>query len=150
MAESAVPSSPSLAPELADHVSFLLSRALNRMLGAFAPVFVEHGLAGRDFGILLVLARRGALRQIDIAEILRADRTTVMHGVDALQAAKLIRRHPFPGDRRAHAVTITAAGEKLIQRMVPPLAAAEDRFLAPLAVRERRQLLSLLTRLVCA
>ncbi len=145
---AAASESPPLAPELAEHIGFVLAKARERFFASLEPIFAGYGLGGREFGVLVMLSRRGAMRQTDLADALRIDRTTIMNTVDSLQTAALIGRHPYPGDRRAYEVRITAAGEKMIRRMLPALAEAEDRFLARLDSEERKQLLALLSRLV--
>lgn len=126
----------------------MLTKARERLSVSVEPIFADRGLCGREFGMLVLLSRRGALRQTDLADALRIDRTTAMHSVDTLQAAALIQRHPYPGDRRAHAVKITAAGKKVMKQILPVLAAAERRFLTGLDAAEREQLMALLSRLV--
>lgn len=139
----------SLPPELCEHIGFVLTKVRERFWDSVAGIFGQFNVSGRHFGILLLTTRRGGvIRQSDIAGALRIDRTTAMHCVDELEAAALIRRQPHPADRRAHAVTITASGQRIIKRMTPLLEEAERRFLSRLSVAERKTLLELLSRLV--
>jgi MarR family transcriptional regulator, temperature-dependent positive regulator of motility len=68
--------------------------------------------------------------------------------IDRLETARMLERRVHPDDRRARLLDATRSGEKLRQQLQPSVLAAQDRLLAPLAVRERRLFLDLLTRVV--
>ncbi len=88
------------------------------------------------------------MRQVALSEAMRLDRTTIMRLVDDLEQRGLVQRAPDPEDRRAHAVTITSEGLRLLQQARPLLEAAENHFLRRLSPEERVTLRALLERLV--
>lgn len=143
-----LPSGPlkPLAPELCEHVGFMLGKARQEMVvrieALTAPLTVKH------FGSLMVLSRRGAMRQTELADTLRIDRTTVTNIVDELESAGYVKRGEDPDDRRAYAVKVTAKGQQWLDRIRPTAENIESAFLAPLTAAEQETLRQLLLRLV--
>ena len=135
-----------LAPELCEHVGFMLGKARQELVFRIeeltAPLTVKH------FGSMVVLSRRGAMRQTELADALRLDRTTMMNIVDELEAAGYARRGADPDDRRAHAVKVTAKGKQWLDKLRPVAENIESAFLAPLTASEQETLRQLLLRLV--
>jgi DNA-binding MarR family transcriptional regulator len=137
-----------LPPELCQHLGFMLSKAHQEIFDRMGRVIAPSGLTPRHFGLLVLLHRRGAMRQTDVADAVRVDRTTVMNLVDELEAAGLVRRGADPSDRRANAVKVTAKGSQWLEKLRPQAEAVEQRFLEPLTAPEQDTLRELLTRLV--
>lgn len=146
MTESAV--RQPLPPELCTHLGFVLSKAYQELHARFDAETGSYGIVPRHLGVLLLVTRRGALRQSEIADALRLDRTTVTYLVDDLEARGWVERGRDPEDRRAHAVSATAEGERVLEELRPHVEAAERAFLEPLSAAESNQLRSLLARLV--
>lgn len=108
----------------------------------------DYGIAPRHLGVLLMTTRRGAMRQSEIADALRLDRTTVTYLVDDLETRGWVQRATDPDDRRAHAVSATADGERVLEELRPLVQAAEQSFLKALSESEQADLRALLVRLV--
>jgi DNA-binding MarR family transcriptional regulator len=58
----------------------------------------------------------GPSRTRDIAEGVAMDRSAVSRLIDALDAARLVRVHVDPSDRRANSVRLTPAGRRHVTR----------------------------------
>jgi len=142
-----IPPQP-LPPELCEHVGFMIGKARQELLARLNPVVAPLGLNIKHFGILLLLLRRGALRQTELAGLVRLDRTTVTNMVDELEQAGFVRREPDPRDRRANAVTATPKGRKWLEKIRPTAEKIERDFLSPLSAAEQDRLRELLLRLV--
>jgi hypothetical protein len=56
--------------------------------------------------------------------------------------------HADASDRRRNVITITPAGRRLLRKLDAVMAEIQDELLAPLSARERKQLVSLLTRVL--
>jgi DNA-binding MarR family transcriptional regulator len=140
--------SEGLPPALADRLGPLLGRAhdAHRVLSqeALAPL----GLSPKGFGALAVLATEGAMSQQRLAERQGIDRTTMVAVVDELERVGALRRRRDANDRRAYALEVTPAGRRLVDRARAAVVSAEERFLAPLADAERRDLKDALRRLL--
>ena len=145
--DSARPRQP-LPPELCEHVGFMLGKARQELAARLDPLAAPLGLTIRHFGILLLLIKRGAMRQTEVADAIRLDRTTVMNMVDELEHAGFVSREADPKDRRANAVTATTKGRRWLEKLRPRAEKIERDFLAPLKATEQAELRELLTRLV--
>ena len=137
-----------LPPELCEHIGFMLGKARQELASRLDPLAAPLGLTIRHFGIGLLLTKRGALRQTELADMLRLDRTTVMNMVDELERAGFVRRETDPKDRRANAVTATPLGKRWLEKLRPQAEKIERDFLAPLKTDEQDTLRELLMRLV--
>jgi DNA-binding MarR family transcriptional regulator len=134
--------------EVASRLSFLLNAARQTLVEQLGKAFEGTPLLARHFAVVNLLLYRPGLRQTDIAQAFSLDRTTVMNLVDELEAAKFVQRRPHAEDRRAHAIFITAAGQRWRERMQPQVLECERQFLAPLSPAERALMQELLLRLV--
>lgn len=92
---------------LIQHVSRNWRRAVNLGL---APV----GLTEATWLPLLYLNRVGPVRQVDLAEYLGLDRSSVVRLVDALTAQGLVLREDDPQDRRVRWVVLTPAAAGVV------------------------------------
>ena len=137
---------PPLPPELCEHIGFMLGKARQELADRLDPLGAPFGLTIRHFGILLLLTRRGAMRQTEVADAIRLDRTTTMNVVDELEHAGFVSREADPDDRRANAVTATPKGSRWLEKIRPRAEKIEREFLAPLSTSEQLKLRELLTR----
>ena len=137
-----------LPPELCQHLGFMLGKARQELADRLDRLTAPLGLTIRHFGLLLLTTRRGAMRQTDLADAVRLDRTTVMKMIDELEAAGLVKRGADPEDRRANAVKATAKGVQWLEKLKPSAEEIERDFLSPLSSTEQEALRGLLTRLV--
>lgn len=137
-----------LPRELAQRVDFILNQAALRVSQEVHGELAELGLRARHYAAMILLSERGPQRQVDLAEALEIDRTTTMKLVDDLEALDAVRRDRYPGDRRAHAVTLTDAGIALLERANAQVQQAEDALLGRLSKREREAMHKALASLV--
>ncbi|AZY49859.1 MarR family winged helix-turn-helix transcriptional regulator [Bordetella avium] len=113
--------------------------------------FRAHGLHQGEFDLLATLARSGppyALcpQQLICALLLSSGAMT--HRLDRLEAAGFVERSPNPNDRRGVIVSLTDLGQHTLQQVMADYLAELNHTLAPLNPAERRQLASLLKRLL--
>ena len=108
------PRSASSAPGTGPaRVGPLLRLAQRRAARTFSEALRPLGIEGQHYGVLLNLARHGALSQRQLIELTGSDKSSMVRTVDALEARGLAVRRPSPADRRAHAVEMTEEGEAL-------------------------------------
>jgi DNA-binding MarR family transcriptional regulator len=67
--------------------------------------------------------------------------------LNALEARGLIRREPDPDDGRSTGVSLTRAGKRLVEAILPEHVANEQRLLSDLSGKERAELAGLLETL---
>ena len=93
------------------------------------------------------LARRGAARQVELAEVLGVSPASLSDSVASLLRKGLVERRPEPADRRARRVVLTEAGRTRIEAL-PEAPVALVAALAALAPAEAGAVLRALTRII--
>ncbi len=126
------------------HVARLMSERL-------AALAAEHDLQTGEGDVLFTLFRAGPPHRLSPTEL--ADSTLVTTGtmtnrLDKLEARGLVRRIPNHDDRRSLAVELTAAGRRMVDRLVGEHVANEQQMLSGLSEREREQLTRLTRKLL--
>jgi DNA-binding MarR family transcriptional regulator len=133
---------------LTRRLGFMLVRASAGMTRLGAESLAPLAIDGRHYGVLALLAELGPVSQQTLADILAVDRSTIVSFVDELERNGCVRRGRNPSDRRAYAIELTGAGERMQREAAELLEGCERHYLDPLSTAERRQLLELLGRLV--
>lgn len=77
-----------------------------------------RGLTMARAELVWVLARRGPMRQRDLADALRVTPRNITGLLDALEKAGFVRRNPHPTDGRAVLVELTDAGRSRVDALV--------------------------------
>ena len=146
---------PSLTYELppAAEVTF---RALVRTLGllkrVMEPYFAQFGLSGAQWSVLRTLSReeeagRRSLRLTDLGNRLIVRPPSVSGVVDRLHRMGLVRRVASTYDQRAKQVSLTAAGRKLVAKVLREHPRQIGSVMRELDRAEQQQLELLLTKL---
>lgn len=137
-----------LPKALSDRTAYMLGRAAARVQAMGEADLGPLGITPREYSVLAVLAEQSPLTQTRIAEILGFDRTTILKLGAALEDKGFVMRARDEHDRRAYAVELTAAGDRLREQALVLLLACEQRFLTPLAGEQQGQLHDLLSRVI--
>ena len=141
-------------PEAAGRVQpgvLLLYRARDQLYDDLARVIEPFGLLPADLDVLVALRTRPPPRELTPTVLYRSlllssgGLTKILYRV---ASAGLIDRPPNPIDGRSRLVRLTALGERLLEEVLEPVVAHEQRFLRPLGPDEQRELTRLLTKLV--
>jgi DNA-binding MarR family transcriptional regulator len=85
-----------------------------------------------QYTALTVLERRSDLSAAELARNAFITDQSAAGMIAVLEERGLARRHPDPHDRRRRVVSLTAAGQGLLDRVRADVAAVEERMLAPL------------------
>jgi DNA-binding MarR family transcriptional regulator len=104
--------------------------------------------ARADFAVLAALEEYGPLSQAGIGRRLGMDRNDVNGVLNRLQAEHLVDRRPDPTDRRRNVISLTKNGRRHLDELQRHADAVQDELLAGLDPAERRQLQSLLAKLL--
>jgi DNA-binding MarR family transcriptional regulator len=118
-----------------------LGRAL---IAVERPVLRAHDMSMWGYIVLSALGSGPARTQAALAQSIGADKTRLIGVLDELQRRRLIIRRPDPTDRRAHLVSLTAAGREVCAAIRADLRVQEERVLADLPDPDRRGLLNAL------
>lgn len=132
--------------KLNDQVGFVLRKVSQRHTGLFAGLIGED-VTPMQWAVMAKLAERGPLSQNLLGRETAMDAATVKGVVDRLTKRGLLSSATDPDDQRLLIVSLTSSGRALVQRLVPKAQAITEATLAPLDAAERRQLLSLLSKI---
>lgn len=125
----------------------LLRRAHQRYQSMFQESAAGLALTGPQFATLLRLSELGRATQNHLGRAAAMDSATVQGVVRRLIDRGLVCTSSDPLDRRMRVLTITAAGEALLNQAQEAGTRANDALLSPLTVAERANFLALLQRL---
>lgn len=103
-------------------------------------------LGPRQYAVMRAVAAEQGRSQQAIGQALDIPASRIVMLVDSLQERGLLERYPNPTDRRAHALRLTRAGQRLLTRARPVAERHERCIGASLTDRERAQLVRLLAR----
>ena len=134
---------------LMEHPGHLLRRAL-QVMNLLWDQEVSHAITSPQFAALNALYREPKLDQRTLGLRISLDRSTMAEVVSRLSARGLIRTERDTRDGRRKTITITPKGLYALQQLIPRTRAMTDRLVGPLEVRQRVELLRLLTEVVRA
>ena len=132
---------------LASAPGFLLSWNGRRTAHLFAESLEPLGLRPPHFGVMTLIDTAPGLTQQDLADRSLIDPSSMVAIVDELEELGLAERQAHPGDRRKHAVHLTAAGQETLKRARAAAMATAKDVLAPLNQTEVETLRLLLRKL---
>lgn len=101
-----------------------------------------------QWGILTIVKENPGVGQVELADELGLDRSNVANVVDRLVRRGALKQVINKLDRRKRSIAITPKGLNLLARFEPKAERAQARVLAVLSAEERKQFMSLLSRLV--
>ena len=133
-----------------DVLNYLLKHAALQLTTMTDSALEPFGIDSKDFGALRVLANQEPMSQLEVANSLGIDRTTMVALLDSLELKGVVTRRPHPTDRRRNVTELTESGRKIYAAATAAHAAAECQFLSPIgqgaAESLRATLRSLVTR----
>ena len=100
---------------LRELASYRLRRTTLSVMVQFNQIFAEFGLRRTTFSALRVIADNPGMRQGSLAGALEIERPNLVHIVDELEEAGLVRRSVANDDRRAYALHATPKGVRVTQ-----------------------------------
>ena len=127
---------------------FKLRRAHQISLSVFADECGAYDVTTTQFGVLMALRHRPGVDQIGLAQVLGLDRSTTGMVVRLLERRALLSRDRPSTDRRRCVLSLTAAGQALLDALAPAAERARLRLLGPLSEKEAATLHALLDRLL--
>ena len=132
---------------LRETAGHLLRRCHQIAVGSFLEQCQAFDLTPPQYVTLSALATHGPLDKATIGDIVALDRTTIAVVVKNLEGRGFVTTRPSDQDRRSKLVRITAKGLNLLPSVQIEVARAQERTLAPLAPKERVELVRLLRKI---
>jgi DNA-binding MarR family transcriptional regulator len=149
MASAKPNSAPSELLVLEEFLPYRLSILSNRVSGAIAKRYAKvFDLTVPEWRIIAVLGRRPGLTAKEIAEATEMDKVAVSRAVARLARRRRVRASADRDDARRQRLSLTREGEELHARIAPIALQTEEKLLAALSARERRELDALIDRLL--
>jgi MarR family transcriptional regulator, lower aerobic nicotinate degradation pathway regulator len=146
-----VPHQPGRTPtRVKDRPTWLISRAYARSSGLLNAGFEAHGsgLRSYHYRLLSALEEWGPASQADLGRSTGIDRSDVTAALAELESRHLIERTVDPEHKRRNIVTLTPEGREQLRDLDTVLDAIQDELLAPLTATQRRQFITLMSRLL--
>jgi len=131
------------------HPGHLLRRAV-QVMNLLWDEEVSHTITSPQFAILNALYSETNLDQRTLGLRVSLDRSTMAEVVSRLSNRGLIRTERDRRDGRRKTIALTAKGLQAVQHLIPRTHAMTARLVGPLDVRQRAELLQLLTSVVRA
>jgi DNA-binding MarR family transcriptional regulator len=131
-----------------DALGYLLKHAVAQLTALTDAALVPFDIDSKDFGALRVLAHREPTSQLQAAQTLGIDRTTMVALLDTLERKGIVERRPDPADRRRNVVELTGEGLRTYEAAETAFVEAEARFLAPVSAAAGRELRGTLRALI--
>jgi DNA-binding MarR family transcriptional regulator len=125
----------------------LLRRCHQIAAAIFLDECAAFELTPLQFAVLDSLLGNGPQDQVTLGGAVALDRSTISLVIRKLERRGLVRRARSAQDQRAKVVTITAAGQKLVEAALGAVESAQQRIVAPLDDDETQRLLQLLEKL---
>jgi DNA-binding MarR family transcriptional regulator len=135
-------------PVVSQRLGYLFKHAQIRMHELNTAALAPYGIDPRELGILLVIASHEPGSQLQAAQRLGIDRTSMVALLDALEEKGLVSRHPHAADRRRNVVELTHAGRDTVRRAAQASERAEADLLGPLSPQEGDRLRKALQAIV--
>ncbi|MBE8520664.1 winged helix-turn-helix transcriptional regulator [Amycolatopsis sp. H6(2020)] len=114
--------------------------------GRIDTALAGHGVALRDYYVLVCIGESGPLSQQRVADRLGLDRSDLVKVLDRLEAAGWVCRERDTEDRRRHVLTLTEPGQATVGKVEEVSTAVTGELLARLSPGERETLHRLLLK----
>jgi DNA-binding MarR family transcriptional regulator len=137
---------PPQAYVLEEQIGFVLRQVSQRHSSIFAGR-IGSGLTPMQWAALAKLQETGPCSQNQLGRHTAMDVATIKGVIDRLTARGLTETGPDSGDARRLLVSLTKAGQALVEKETPNAIAISEETLSPLSSKEQESLLALLARL---
>jgi DNA-binding MarR family transcriptional regulator len=131
---------------LDEQVGFILRQVSQRHTSIFATA-IGSQLTATQWAALSKLAEAGPCSQNQLGRLTAMDVATIKGVIDRLTARGLTETGSDPRDGRRLLVTLTRAGQALVEKIAPQALQVTEETLAPLTAKERDVFVALLAKL---
>ena len=132
---------------LYERPGFLLRRSHQISVAIFERACAALSLTPAQYGVLTIVEAHPQIDQTRLARALAFDKVTVQRVLKGLEERGLCQRERLSLNRRQTAVSLTPAGQAMVQAARRPVQRAYQELLAPLSEDEQTTLIELLQRL---
>ena len=129
---------------LDEFTGYVVRRAQVWMFQDFKRALKELDMTPAQFAVMKIVAANPGIAQARVAEVLCIERARLVQMLDRLEAPDLITRVRSTTDRRSHALHLTSAGARMLERLEQRVEAHERNVVARLGAKGKSDLLRLL------
>jgi DNA-binding MarR family transcriptional regulator len=149
MAQTRTPPRAAAAPAYTIEAAtpYLLNRIANRLNRLLVDELKSQGMTFRDWRVLAFLAATDRRTIVELAEYSVIPHSTLSRLLDRMARNGLVKRTSAAHDLRAVALSLTAAGRKRYERILPLALALNAELMRGFTPDERRTLAALLGRM---
>lgn len=133
---------------LRDSIGYLVKRSQRLMQERIEGLFAQQDFTLQQWIVLMYLRDRVALTIADMCRDLHHDSGAMTRLVDQLEKRKLIERRRSEGDRRVYELSLTDAGNEVLDTLIPTACDALNTALDGFSRDEVKTLQTLLRRLL--
>ncbi|MFT4939082.1 MAG: DNA-binding MarR family transcriptional regulator [Paraglaciecola sp.] len=127
---------------------YRLSALTNRISQSLAEKYSSNfGINAHEWRILAALGEGGELSAVAITNRIAMDKVTVSRTVKKLIEKGLVFKSLDSRDQRSHELALSKTGFKMYQQLVPIALEHEKKMTAKLSLKEKNDLLRLLSKL---
>ena len=105
-------------------------------------------LSPRQFAIMMILADRNGLTQVEIGRTISMPGDAISRNLDTLERRELVKRYPHESSKRSNRIYITRSGQELVTPLSAIASNLHRQLLEVLDEQEERTLFFLLSKLV--
>ncbi|GAB4274101.1 MAG: MarR family transcriptional regulator [Thermincola ferriacetica] len=103
--------------DIENSLGFLLAKSHKKAFNEFKTRLEPYNLTPPQFAAMAFLWKKDGINQIQLGELMDADRTTIGGIVDRLERMGLIERAINPVDRRASILFVTDKGRSMQEKL---------------------------------
>jgi DNA-binding MarR family transcriptional regulator len=126
------------------HLGYFIRRLQVWVFQDFIRTLAPIDIRPAQYSVLVVIAANPGLSQSDLADTLGIERARLVRLLDKLEKRGLTRRLNSRIDRRSHALRLTPAGRKTLQRAKALAALHEARLVERLGTDARRSMIEVM------
>lgn len=141
-----VAKAPTIPPSLASWPGYLLAFIAERATERFERALAPEGVKSRHATVLALIDAEGPLSQRELGRRLGIDKTQMVGVIDDLERLGYASRRREADDRRVQAIHLTAAGRRVLGRIVEFAELENGRTFGILDDEEREEMHALLLR----
>ncbi len=108
----------------------------------------KFGIQRPMFATLFCIAHEANLTATNVCNLVGISKNTISRAVAQLEKKQLLVRHTDPDDSRSAFLTITPAGRKVYESILPLFQAREKAMVSTLTREEQKQLLALIDKII--
>lgn len=136
---------PGMLPEL---IGYHVRLAQMAIFADFETTLAELELSPGLFALLVLIEANPGLKQTQLAEAAKLDRSSLVPALDKLEDRGWVERRAAPQDRRSNGLFLTDAGASVLTVAKRAVRRHEARLARNLNATERTQLINLLGRVL--